>query len=164
MPAIIAIHGYTGTAVSIAQNSEFWKLKNVTTVYPQGYYDQATPFENSSWNAGTCCAGAKIKGSDDVAYINGIIDDLIENHDVDKDRIYVHGWSNGAMMTYRLICEIGDRIKAAVPYAGGLQIKNFENTDYGDRSKSVVIDKVTYIPFKADFTVQNWLGIQDQEF
>ena len=38
----------------------------------------------------------------DTKYFEDLIDDLIQNHNVDEDLIYLNGWSNGAMMTYRL--------------------------------------------------------------
>ena len=34
------------------------------------------------------------------------------------------GWSNGATMTYRLVCEMSDRIAAAAPFSGTFNIKN----------------------------------------
>ena len=45
------------------------------------------------------------------------------NHGIDEERIYMTGWSNGAMLTERAVCVIGDKIRAAAPYAGALLMK-----------------------------------------
>lgn len=48
---------------------------------------------------------------------------LTENYRVDEKRIYIGGWSNGAIMTMRAVCELGDILKGAIPYAGALEMK-----------------------------------------
>lgn len=48
---------------------------------------------------------------------------LTADYQIDEKRIYMAGWSNGGMMTMTAVCELGDKIKAAVPYAGGLEMK-----------------------------------------
>ena len=45
-------------------------------------------------------------------------DILIEKYKVDENRIFVTGWSNGGFMTYRLVCEMSDRIAGGAPFAG----------------------------------------------
>ena len=49
-----------------------------------------------------------------------MINILVEKYSIDPKRIYITGWSNGAIMTMRLVCELGDKIRAAAPYAGAL--------------------------------------------
>ena len=56
-----------------------------------------------------------------------MFDILIEKYKIDKDRIYVTGWSNGGMMTYRLACELSGRVKAAAPFVATLGSKNVFN-------------------------------------
>ncbi len=70
------------------------------------------------WNAtDTCCdyAGTEI---DDVAWLEGLIEELGARPDVDGDRVYVIGHSNGAFMGYRLACEPDSPVDALVSIAG----------------------------------------------
>ena len=57
---------------------------------------------------GNCCGKAEEKKVDDVGFINALIEELEANYAIDPRRIYVTGMSNGAMMSYRLACELGD--------------------------------------------------------
>ena len=62
---------------------------------------------------------------DDVAYMKDMMDILVSKYNVDESRIFMTGWSNGAIMTMRTVCALGDKIKAAAPYAGALLQKKF---------------------------------------
>lgn len=44
---------------------------------------------------------------DDVGYIAHLVDLARARDDIDPDRIYLAGWSNGGMMTQRIVCEMG---------------------------------------------------------
>jgi polyhydroxybutyrate depolymerase len=57
---------------------------------------------------------------DDVAFINALLDDLMESCHVDNRRIYATGISNGAVMAYRLASELSDRIAAITPVSGSM--------------------------------------------
>ena len=37
---------------------------------------------------------------------------------VDDERVYTTGYSNGGMISYRLVCQAGDVFRAAAPAAG----------------------------------------------
>ncbi len=47
-----------------------------------------------------------------------MIDILIEKYKVDESRIFVTGWSNGGYMTYRLACELSDKIAGGASFVG----------------------------------------------
>jgi polyhydroxybutyrate depolymerase len=66
------------------------------------------------WNVGAEWSGA----ADDMGYIAQVLDDLATVANVDPRRIYAIGFSNGAMMCYRLASELSDRIAAIAPVAG----------------------------------------------
>ena len=59
-------------------------------------------------------------GADDVAFISATIDRLEAGDGVDPDRVYVTGLSRGAMMTYRLGCELSGRVAAIAPVSGNM--------------------------------------------
>lgn len=54
---------------------------------------------------------------DDVVFLSKMIDEAKTNFNVDENRIYVTGISQGGMMSYRLACELSDKIAAIAPVA-----------------------------------------------
>jgi polyhydroxybutyrate depolymerase len=58
-----------------------------------------------------------------MAFIGKALDDLGTIVNVDAERIYACGMSNGAIMCYRLAAELSDRIAAIAPVAGTIAIQ-----------------------------------------
>lgn len=52
---------------------------------------------------------------DDVGFISQLIDQLIKKRRIDKDRVYVTGASNGGLMSYRLACDLTNKIAGIAP-------------------------------------------------
>ena len=71
----------------------------------------------ATWNAGVCCDPALKQDIDDVAYFDALLDDLATRIDYDPRRVYATGLSNGAMMSFRLACQLSERITAVAPVA-----------------------------------------------
>jgi len=63
---------------------------------------------------------AQNENIDDVGFISALIDHLIKKMNIDAKRVYVSGMSNGAIMTYRLACELAQKIAAIAPVAGNM--------------------------------------------
>src|SRR4029077_10187735 len=59
-------------------------------------------------------------------FIAKMLDDLESVVNVDKQRVYATGISNGAMMCYRLAAELSERIAAIAPVAGTLALEKFQ--------------------------------------
>lgn len=57
-------------------------------------------------------------GRDDVQMVVDLIDFISENVCVDPGRIYSMGMSNGSLFTSELVCDLSERIAAAVSVAG----------------------------------------------
>jgi len=53
---------------------------------------------------------------DDVGYLSALIDLFILDFKANPKRVYFSGSSNGGMMTYRLSCDIPDKIRAIAPF------------------------------------------------
>jgi polyhydroxybutyrate depolymerase len=108
------------------------------TLIPEGTRNAVV---GRSWNGGggvgdwACVGGeACAQGVDDVAFFDGMITALIASGRVDARRIYVTGISQGAAMSYRLACNLGDRIAAVAPVAGGYQSLANDETCVGATS------------------------------
>lgn len=73
-----------------------------------------------SWNAGGCCGYAVANKVDETAFVRSMIADVGTLVTVDPKRIYAVGFSNGALLSYRLACEMSDTFAAVAPVAGVL--------------------------------------------
>lgn len=72
-----------------------------------------------TWNAGTCCGIAKKNQIDDLGFFDAMMQDIGRLAKI-RPKAYVTGFSNGALMTYHLLCRRADRIAAAAPFAAYL--------------------------------------------
>ncbi len=118
IPVVMALHGGGGSAVQFASHIQMEKTADQNgfmVVYPQG---TGKKVKMNTWNAGTCCSYAMENNVDDVGYISQLIDILVDEYRADPKRIYSTGHSNGAMMSYRLACELSDKITAIAPNGG----------------------------------------------
>jgi predicted peptidase len=82
--------------------------------------------------------------------LTALLDDVIKNHKVDKDRIYITGLSMGGFGTWRLAAAIPDRIAAIVPICGGgetISIRQIRNIPtwafHGAKDNVVTLDRTT---------------------
>ena len=83
--------------------------ENFAIVYPDGIQSDGI-LRARTWNAGTCCDYATEKNIDDVHFISEMIDEIVKTYKVNPKKVYATGMSNGAMLSYRLACEILNKI------------------------------------------------------
>jgi polyhydroxybutyrate depolymerase len=117
VPLVFMLHGGGGT-MSNAQG--FTNLNSVSntggflTVYPQGY--GVIPSGGYSWADGRGTS-ADIAGIDDIGFIDKLLDKLMVTYNIDPNRIYICGFSNGGFMTQRIACELNQRFAAIASLA-----------------------------------------------
>lgn len=127
---ILGFHGGFGNAEQFEGQSllsEKADEAGFIAVYPQGTGYLLAP-NLRFWNAGGCCAYAMENDLDDVGFVDELIDQLISELPIDSNRVYSTGISNGAMMSYRLACELSERIAAIAPVAGSMLTETCEPT------------------------------------
>lgn len=73
-----------------------------------------------SWNAGFCCRSAMQNGVDDVNFLDQVLDMLMTEMHVDRRRIYVVGFSNGALLAYRWGAAHSQSVAGIVAVAGAI--------------------------------------------
>jgi polyhydroxybutyrate depolymerase len=115
MPLVLVFHGHRMDADYLAALSGFNAIADANqflAAYPNG----TGPTEALSFNAGLCCGSAMTDNVNEAEFVRRIIADL--GAAVDPARIYVTGFSNGALLAYRLACEMSDTIAAIAPVAG----------------------------------------------
>jgi len=122
LPLVVAIHGFGGKASQMEHDYHLTGKSNSAgfmIVYPEGTPNDG-PLGLQCWNAGTCCELAQEQNINDVGFISQLIQKLVHRYNANPKRVYVTGISNGAMMTYRLACEIPNQIAAIAPVSGML--------------------------------------------
>ncbi|MDA0832575.1 MAG: alpha/beta hydrolase-fold protein [Planctomycetota bacterium] len=120
-PVVLTFHGAGMNAWMMAAfsgMSETSDKNGFVVVYPNG--TGKGPFQ--VWNAGGFAPEIRQHMPDDVAYVEALLDDLETVINVDKQRVFACGMSNGAMMSYRLAAEMSKRIAAIAPVAGTIAI------------------------------------------
>jgi polyhydroxybutyrate depolymerase len=119
-PMLLALHGGGGDMDYQAENYGLKQKADEAgfiAVFPNGY----SRFPGgilATWNAGNCCGEARDKQADDVGFLKAVIERVSRQTSVDRDRVFATGMSNGALMTYRLACELPTMIRAIAPVAG----------------------------------------------
>ncbi|MDQ6830817.1 MAG: hypothetical protein M3081_18295, partial [Gemmatimonadota bacterium] len=115
VPLLIVLHGFGGNGIRMEDGTHFSQLAdtaNAIVAYPDGLrtYGIAGPRHWSSF------------GDDrtDVDFIRALIDHLSKRYRIDSNRVYVAGFSNGAMMTYRIGAELADKVAAIGVVAGAI--------------------------------------------
>ena len=125
IPLLIALHGGLGSSAQFAKNSGFDQLaesNRFIVAYPDGIGARSDDSGPRTWNGGYCCGPAARSNVDDVAFIRTVIDSVEAEFLVDPDRVFAAGHSNGAIMAYRLACELSDQITAIGVQSGSLGV------------------------------------------
>lgn len=118
-PLVIVLHGGGGNGEQAKEMSS-WNYEAQRRGWVVAYpYGSSRPPSNAlTWNAGQCCGYASESGVDDVSFIDRTIEDIAKRTSIDSSRVYVTGMSNGAMLAYKLACELSSKIAAIAPVAG----------------------------------------------
>lgn len=119
---VFALHGGGGD-MNIQSNDEYYKQISVAdkndyvVIIPNGY----SPFPSgklATWNAGNCCGNARDLNIDDISFFKAMIEKTKNQIQIDSKKIFTSGMSNGAMMSYRLACEMSDVFSGIASVAG----------------------------------------------
>jgi polyhydroxybutyrate depolymerase len=131
VPLFIGLYGGLGWGDQFATTNHIEGLaesNGFIVVHPDGTKLAGGPLAERNggrggvWNGGICCGVASRSDADDVGFIAALIDQLEADHDIDPHRVFAFGHSNGGIMSYRLACELADRIVGIGVVAGTLGI------------------------------------------
>ena len=110
-PFVYNLHGYT----SNAEQQQFYSAMDATSdangfivCYPNGIAN--------SWNV-SLPGGSS---ADDVGFLVNLVDSLSMIYNINYDRLYSCGMSNGGFMSYKLACEQGDKFAAIASVTGSI--------------------------------------------
>ena len=152
LPLVIALHGRGGNGESmiLVTRKGFNKLadkEKFIVVYPDGI--------ELNWNDGRMDEEANDRAHreniDDVGFISALIDSMITNYNIDPKRVYITGISNGAIMSYRLACEISDKITAIAPVDGNIPYLVFDGCSPSETVSVLAINNLNdpLVPFEG---------------
>jgi len=114
VPLLFNLHGYGSNAVQQEVYGDFRSIAdtaNFILVHPDGTDDMSgTAF----WNA----FGSPSETVDDIGFISALIDTLADDYNIDLNRVYSTGMSNGGFMSYTLACQLSQRIASIASVTG----------------------------------------------
>ena len=118
VPLLLNFHGFGGSANEFMDDADMRSLaasNSFILVYPQG--SSLDGF--SHWNA--CPIGGDNKSdADDFGFVEAIINKVSSQYNIDVERIYSAGYSNGGMMAYGLANYRSDLIAAVASVSGAM--------------------------------------------
>ena len=116
VPLVFNLHGGSGTATGQRYLSEMDQVADSAgfiVVYPQGSLLNGYSY----WNSMIATEGSK-GTADDVGFISSLIDEISSNYNIDLNKVYACGFSNGGDMAISLACYLSDKISAVAPVSG----------------------------------------------
>lgn len=119
LPLVINMHPFVGNGSGQMFYTNYNRLADTArciVVYPDGIQGR--------WNSGDFMGIPNYV--DDVGFINLIIDYMSLLYNIDSRRVYATGYSAGGFMSYRLACELTNRITAIAPVAASMNPSTYE--------------------------------------
>jgi len=116
-PLVFLFHGYTENASGVASATHMAAVADAhgfVLAFPEGL--------SNSFNAGECCGSAVSSNVDDIGFTKDMITTIGGDYCIDDKRIFSSGFSNDGMFSYRLACELADKIAAVASVSGTLTI------------------------------------------
>lgn len=119
---VLSLHGGGGNMNFQADDHYYGLISKsdsagFVAVFPNGY-SRLPGGKLATWNAGICCGAARDKAIDDVGFLREVVREVRAKLNIDPQRIFASGMSNGGMLSYRLACEMADTFKAIASVAG----------------------------------------------
>lgn len=118
LPVVFLLHGGFGSGAQIEGSARMLAVaesEGFVVVSPDG---TAGPGGVRTWNGGGCCGASADNDVDDVGFVSAMLDRLEDSLCIDRRRVFATGMSNGAILSHRLACDLGDRIAAVAPVSG----------------------------------------------
>ena len=130
VPLVVSLHGYRRPDQALAERENLSVIasdplgrlagrEGFIVAYPHawlGKWNQFEGLDNTQLEDG--------RPVDDVGFIARLIERLVDEGLADPERVYLTGFSDGAIMSYKLLCTAGAPFAAAAPVAGTMYQKH----------------------------------------
>lgn len=139
LPVLLHFHGWQRQGTLIVQHQRIGgatRRRGVLLVAPNG--------ERGTWNF-------RQPESPDIAFARAVLEDVRARYPVADDRIFASGYSFGANMAWRFVCQDGADIAALLAISGGLrQTEDCPTAPREVRQVYGLADTVLPFPFGPD--------------
>lgn len=133
-PLVIILHGSRGSGQQMRRMTAYHfdllaENRQFIAVYPDGY--------EGHWNGCRQSANdtAHTLNIDDTGFVEALIEYFIRNNNINKNCVFLAGFSNGGHMCFRLASEIPEKIAAIAVIAAHVPVK--ENSSCSKPSKPI---------------------------
>jgi len=119
-PLVLLLHGYGSSGAGQENYMDFGSLVDefgFLYLHPDGRNESGGEFKRF-WSGSSPCCNFYGAPDDDTAYLMDLIDEMKSQYNVDSQRVYLIGHSNGGFMSYRMACAHSDTIAAIATLAG----------------------------------------------
>ena len=117
VPLVFCFHGYTSNSNANFSYTNFKSIADTAgfiVVHPQGTLDNNG---SAHWNVGGWTVGSTV---DDVGFTAALLDSISSNYNINADRVYSTGMSNGGYMSFHLACTLSDKFAAVASVTGAM--------------------------------------------
>jgi polyhydroxybutyrate depolymerase len=121
VPLLFNFHGYGMSAndqMTVLNMRAVADTAGFIIVYPQGTLHWGSPH----WNVGSWTLGSNV---DDIGFTEAMIDKLTSNYNIDLNRVYSCGYSNGGYFSFELACQLSDKIAAIGSVGGAMSTETY---------------------------------------
>ena len=127
VPIMLNFHGWTMSASDQMDMSDMRALaeyEKFILVYPQGTKFKNRSYGSTHWNVGSWTKGST---SDDIGFVDELIDYMSDNYNIDLERIYACGYSNGGFFSHELACNLSKKIAAIGAVSANMSTRTKDN-------------------------------------
>ncbi|MCX7998960.1 MAG: alpha/beta hydrolase-fold protein [Leptospiraceae bacterium] len=124
-PLVFILHGAKGSPIGMQNMTQFNKIaerEGIILVYPFGTtHDKKIGY---FWNAWECCGYALQHEVNDIKFFQRLVEVLSEEYSINKNQIFVLGFSNGGMMSLKLACDATELFRGVASVGGAMFHEN----------------------------------------
>lgn len=137
MPLVVMLHGLGGSGPAAARTQGMHQAsEDLGFVYVAPTAVNRGGGGRRAWCAtpGCCCSGGNDSYESDSLFLGDMIQEIIKEFNIDEDKVYIIGVSNGGFMSYRLACDYSELIAGIMPICGS----NYYDLESSCRASSPV--------------------------
>jgi len=158
-PLLLNFHGYGSNSNDQMWYGDFRPIADTAgfiIVHPQGTILPSTGqthFNVGGWTTDSA--------TDDIGFTSALLDELIATYAIDEAKVYSTGMSNGGFMSFRLACELSDRITAIASVTGSMTPQVFQSCDPLHPTPTMLMHGTadSVVPYAGDAT---WtIGVEE---
>lgn len=159
-PLVVMLHGYRDRGKQIEFYSGMSNLgdqEGFIALYPEGL--------SRSWNGDFCCGKSRQDGIDDVGFIDTLIERISRDYQINTEKIFVAGFSNGGILAQKLVNERPGRFAGAAVVMSGSGT-NEQSLEISSSRTSMLFmhgDSDTYVPLDEDSPVRSGFNFNTQK-